>query len=549
MFRAYPTQTIRPIVAWLRLVLALIIALTALLHGGWARSVAADVEGNTYTSPQYGYTVTWDDTWFVVEEESGDFDLLTVTNGLTYASFVAGPDTSPNPESALAGVVTEARSDPTVSDFAPLRDSAGNAIRDSDERHAFAAFTFTQEFEDGSTMALAAYFETRPVTAGSVYLFFSAYMPKEDFASERPQFELLLGGLVMPGEEGAAQAAGEQVVTGGQQVLANGEPAPVFVSGQWRVGIAAAALNEALEGVGLKEKAGKQWLVMVLDVTNWSEIDAQLSVEDFKLGSKGATKPSKIAPASTSKVAEVLNLAAPSDDQSMAIGAGETARVALVFLLPAQSQAPALIIGKEALPLTDTLEGELQPDGLPAPAGPPEVQSGKIVSAPNGKTLRIQLDGESTSQAIQLLGVDPPAKGECFAHEAKKLLDDMVGTVVLVEDDAALKSGKTPARYVWLTNDDGTRTLLNQRLIAEGKVEAASIPDDARFGSWFEVSERAAETAQAGLWTTCSSPKSATRVPTTSSTTSPTPRPTSTPVVTDTKSSGSGSKPTPTVER
>jgi hypothetical protein len=533
---------------WLRLVLVALSPFIAQLHGGWVFSAAADTEGNTYTSPQYGYTVTWDDTWFVVEEESGDFDLLTLTNGLTYANFAAGPDTSPSPESALATVVTGTRSDPTVSDFASLRDSAGNAIRESDERHAFAAFTFTQEFEDGSTDVLAAYMETRPVIAGSVYLFFSAYMPEEDFASERPQFEQLLGGLAIPGAEGAAQGAGEQVVSGGQQVLTTGEPAPVFVSGQWRVAVATAARNEALEGVELKEKAGKQWLVLVLDITNWSEDDARLSAEDFRLGSDGSTKPSKVAPTSTSKVAEVLNLAAPSDDQSMAIGAGETARVALVFLLPAQSQAPALIIGEETLPLTDALEGDLQPDSLPAPAGPPKVSTAKIVSAPNGKTLRIQLDGESTSQAIQLLGVDPPAKGECFAHEAKKLLDDLVGSVVLVEDDAALKSGKTPARYVWLTNDDGTRTLLNQRLIAEGKVEAATIPNDARFGSWFEVSERAAQDAEVGLWTTCASPISATRVPTASSTTSPTPRPTSTPVVTATKSAGSGSKPTPTVE-
>lgn len=519
---------------WFRPIVIVLFVLAAHLPGGWTQSAAADVEGNTYTSPHYKYTVTWDDTWFVSQEDSTDYDFLELTNGLTYADFAAGPDSSPNPESALGSAVAGLRSDPNVSEFVTLRDSDGKAIRHSDEHHAFAAFTFTQTFEDGSTMALAAYLETRPVTAGSVYLFFSAYMPSEDFASERPLFEQLLSSLVIPGDEGAAQGAGEQVLNGVQQVLTKGEPAPVFASGPWRVAVATSARSDAFIRIGLKPKAGKDWLVAVLDVTNWSEDDAELSAQAFTVRIKGRTQPIKIAANSTSKVASQLDLASPSDDAPAKIGAGKSTRVVLVFSLPAESQAPELILDKEALPLGDVLEAKLQPESLPKPAGPPKMTKGEIVSASDGNTLRLTLKGKDKPQQIRLLGVDSPSEDACFADEAKTLLDDLAGTAVLVETDAALKSGKPLVRYVWLSNDDGSRTLLNQRLIAEGKAQASSIPADARFGLWFETTEGVAKNGQVGLWAACETPESATQVPTSSSATSPTPRPTSTPVATPT---------------
>jgi hypothetical protein len=75
-------------------------------------------------------------------------------------------------------------------------------------------------------------------------------------------------------------------------------------------------------------------------------------------------------------------------------------------------------------------------------------------------------------------------------------------------------------RYVWLINADGTRTLLNQKLIADGLTQAAAVPDDARFGLWLLTSERAAEEGQIGLWAGCETPEA------TATTAKPSPSPT-----------------------
>ena len=57
---------------------------------GLAAAPAFDISGNTYTSPQFAYTVTWADNWVVVEETSDQFDRLHLTDGLTFAEVVGG---------------------------------------------------------------------------------------------------------------------------------------------------------------------------------------------------------------------------------------------------------------------------------------------------------------------------------------------------------------------------------------------------------------------------------------------------------------------------
>jgi hypothetical protein len=74
---------------------------------------------------------------------------------------------------------------------------------------------------------------------------------------------------------------------------------------------------------------------------------------------------------------------------------------------------------------------------------------------------------------------------------------------VLVEEDGAITGGSGQIRYVWLVNDDGTRTSINQRLIAEGFATTGSLPADARFGAWLLESQSLAEDAEIGLWGGC----------------------------------------------
>ena len=66
----------------------------------WA-APAFDIDGNTYTSPTFGYAITWDDPWFATDEGSENgLDYVYLMNGIVTASFI-GFDLPLPPESCL----------------------------------------------------------------------------------------------------------------------------------------------------------------------------------------------------------------------------------------------------------------------------------------------------------------------------------------------------------------------------------------------------------------------------------------------------------------
>ena len=193
----------------------------------------------------------------------------------------------------------------------------------------------------------------------------------------------------------------------------------------------------------------------------------------------------------------------PSDELLLRIAPDETVRMALVYSLPARSRLLELHHGETAFPLASTLAAELAPNTLPPPAAEPAVERGTLVSASDGRTIRVQFDGESKSRRIHLLGVTPPEKSSCMEHGAETLLDKLTGQTVLVEADAALADDTSAERYVWLVGDDGSRTLLNRRLIAEGRAMADDIPGEASVEVWLKATERVAKVKKIGLWAPC----------------------------------------------
>jgi hypothetical protein len=476
----------------LQLMAAILITLLLIVPGPLVRPSSAQVSGNSWTSPNFDFSISWNDTWFVVDETStSDYDRVVLTNGLTYSTLVGGPDTSTTAEAGLAGIIAGVRASEEVSDFTPLVDIGNGSVRGGDDQYAFAAFTYTLTLDDGTEASVAAYIEVRLITPGAAMLAFIAEMPAADFDAERPQFEQLLSN-VRPGRDIP-------------QPIASGEPAPVFVSGPWRIAVATASVRPTFADLGLRKKTGKEWLVTVLDVTNWSDQDAVLSARKFTIRTESGGKPAKIARGSTPGIADKLGTTPFADDLTLEIPAAETVRVALAFVIPAGAESPLLAIGSESLPLADVIKPDIQADDLPTAAAPPEMTEGEIVSATDGHTLRIMLHGKERSSRIRLLGVNPPTDGSCFANTAEKALDDLAGTTVLVEEDAAITGGSVPSRYVWLINDDGTRTLLNQRLIAEGSAYAALLPADARFAAWLNATATSADLADTGLWAGCAS--------------------------------------------
>ena len=489
---------------WRSLVAA---ALVLVLLYPWAggRSALADVEGDTYTSPLYGFTVTWDQTWFVVEVVSDEYDSLTLTNGLTYATFLAGPDPATTLEAALASVLSFMRSDPAVGPVEPALDDRGDAVRGGDADHTFAAFEFPLTMPDGTTVDIVGYLEARILVPGGAILGLMAYTPAERFGTELPLIERLVNGLRLVGDpDGDPPPDADPAAPVGASM-------PFFASDRWRVAVVTSALARELAELGLDRRPDKEWLVVVLDVTNWSDAtsrtqtDSPLALRDFTLTVEGVSKPFKVAPKSSLGVAGEVGAAEPSDELILTVENDETVRVALVFQVPARSRLLELHHADTAFPLALTLTAELNPSSLPSPVATPAVERGTLVSASDGRTIRVELEGETKARRIRLLGVTPPEKGACMEHGAEVLLDKLAGRTVLVETDPAVGGDDSDERYVWLVGDDGRRTLLNRRLVAEGRAMAQNIAGEASVEIWMEATERVAKAKKVGLWAPCTS--------------------------------------------
>lgn len=504
---------------WFQRFLSLVlgIALTApMLASG--RIARAEVNGTTYTSPQFGFTVTWPDTWFVVEEDSQDYDFLGLTDGLAFVGVVGANESAGNPTIEVAKAVVALKLNSKISNVKPnvtldppiQQPDTGNWVSMA------ASYTYTRD--DGSTADFIDFDAARTLTAGQSVIFFMATVPAELMAAEAASIQAVLAGVAVPAEGGAGAATADQAPLAG-------EPGPVFVSGQWRVAVASAAVNDAFGNLKLKSKSGKEWVVVIADVTNWSEHDGAFAARDFRVRAGDDGKLAKLAPSSTVAVAKTLGTAELTDEATIAIPAGKTQRIALIFAIPAGGRDLALVRSGDALPLDDVLAAEIDSSALPRTAVPPDVTKAAIVSASDGRTLRVQADGKSSSQRIRLLGVQPPADGACDQNEAEKLLDGLAGRDVLIEEDAAVAGGSTPNRYLWLVNDDGTRTLINADLISRGFASAANLPSDARFGGWLQEAERAAKAAPAGQWADCATDTKTSATPV--STASPTAKPAS----------------------
>src|SRR6266508_1434316 len=105
---------------WFRL--SLVVAVMAVIAAGspvgLAAAPAADIAGNTYTSPQFGYSLTWPDTWYVEDETSDTFDRLHLSDGLAYLAAIGGRSFGGNSVVALTVFATLNKAEEGIIDYA-----------------------------------------------------------------------------------------------------------------------------------------------------------------------------------------------------------------------------------------------------------------------------------------------------------------------------------------------------------------------------------------------------------------------------------------------
>jgi hypothetical protein len=267
-----------------------------------------------------------------------------------------------------------------------------------------------------------------------------------------------------------------------------------FLSGEWRVAVVTARQANVFIEYELESRVDKNWVVVIADVTNWSRSDAVLDPRDFQMELPGTDEPRGFARRSSERAAAVLGLEPVSVQDGVAIGAGQTERLVLVFEVPLDVPNPALWIDGVSLSLEAAIAGGPDLTALPEITLPGETGRQRIESVVNGNTLAL---GANAVENI-LTFVDAPVGEECFAEQSEAHLRRIATERVFVErDDEKV--------YIWTEEDNGTRRLLNYEQIAGGYA-AASLDLSGRFAIWFADAEEAARNASGGLWESCTGP-------------------------------------------
>ncbi|MDQ3045427.1 MAG: DUF3105 domain-containing protein [Chloroflexota bacterium] len=176
------------------------------------------IAGNSYTSPNFGYIVNWDETvWTSEERTDPGFDRLLLENGASQL-YIEGTDAfGGDPAACLAGNVEVLSAEDGVTSYVPATDNAGNPLGMEDEISAVGIYIVGYTFSDGSTGELVNYIECRsmaPAVAADVVI--TNILLLEDFNTEASAQYEVTSRLVLPGP-------GEMVPSEGPGHIARGE--------------------------------------------------------------------------------------------------------------------------------------------------------------------------------------------------------------------------------------------------------------------------------------------------------------------------------------
>jgi uncharacterized protein len=189
-----------------RLATALVaVLMVSQLAVGSARVAAAKagVDGNSYESPTYGWTISWDETWVVEaedeDEETGD--LLELTDNLSFVYFESYAGYDGDPEACIDDEQEYLSSLDGFSNVELATDSNGDPVRGSDATGAYAVFTFDLELEDGTTVNAVEYNDCRTLVEDEAILEISQITLKDAYNDAVQPLQDLLANLAMPGED------------------------------------------------------------------------------------------------------------------------------------------------------------------------------------------------------------------------------------------------------------------------------------------------------------------------------------------------------------
>jgi hypothetical protein len=164
----------------------------------------APVGGTTYTSPSYGYSLTYDATWQVEEESSepgqnGPVDYLALTNGLSFLEILGVP--TGQPISALDCRTfweNNWRENAQISNLVPRAGADGAPIQGGDASFAYSAFDFDFTPQGGQPIQLAVWIGCYQIPGQPAVITVLDQIPQRAFDQQLPALEAILATIQLP---------------------------------------------------------------------------------------------------------------------------------------------------------------------------------------------------------------------------------------------------------------------------------------------------------------------------------------------------------------
>lgn len=133
-----------------------------------------------------------------------------------------------------------------------------------------------------------------------------------------------------------------------------------------------------------------------------------------------------------------------------------------------------------------------------------------VVRVVDGDTVVVDVGG--TEESVRLIGIDTPESvardrpNECFGAEASARLESLlpVGTAVRLTRDVEPRDMYDRLLAYVQRRSDGL--FVNAAQVADGYAEAKDYPPNTAYRDDFEAAERAARSAELGLWSACGGP-------------------------------------------
>jgi hypothetical protein len=164
------------------------------------RSSSADqegVDGNSYVSPSFGWSITWDeDLWEVAAEQSdgeNDFLLLASSGGTGTINFTSANDYEGDPDTCLEDLIDIFGSQDGIEDFEPARGVDDEPLVEVDDQEV-AIYDATRVDGDEET-EVRFYLECRTLVEGEAVLAIIWFVQADAYESELDAVTELLEGI------------------------------------------------------------------------------------------------------------------------------------------------------------------------------------------------------------------------------------------------------------------------------------------------------------------------------------------------------------------